>query len=253
MIRDSHSSVFVDADNTLWDTDKIFANAQLQMLEQVESLLAMNAKTDDRLRFVRILDQKIAEHHHQGLKYPPQLLVGVLTLAISGIDPTRASRLGRTLSGHHNAIGEEDTERLARKFYEEISRTPELRTGVLEGLRRLQSSGRIIIVVTEAARGRTRRTAGIHCVDQYFDKIIEAPKHARLYRRVQRLVGQSSPGFMVGDQLERDIRPAKEAGLTTIFFPSGFKPLWEQTNGPIIPDYTVNSFSEAADIVIKCK
>ena len=54
---------------------------------------------------------------------------------------------------------------------------------------------------------------------------------------------------MVGDQLERDIRPAKEAGLRTIYFPGGFKPKWEASSNNVHPDYQISSFAEVPAIV----
>src|SRR3546814_1138058 len=74
---------------------------------------------------------------------------------------------------------------------------------------------------------RVRRTARAHQLEGLFDRIIEAPKIPRIYQRALRLVGDASTAFMVGDQLQRDIRPAKEAGLRTIYFPGGFRPHWE--------------------------
>src|SRR3546814_17121310 len=81
----------------------------------------------------------------------------------------------------------------------------------------------IIFVITEGERDRVRRTARAHQLEGLFDRIIEAPKIPRIYQRALRLVGDASTAFMVGDQLQRDIRPAKEAGLRTIYFPGGFR------------------------------
>src|SRR3546814_20460630 len=67
-------------------------------------------------------------------------------------------------------------------------------------------------VITEGERDRVRRTARAHQLEGLFDRIIEAPKIPRIYQRALRLVGDASTAFMVGDQLQRDIRPAKEAG-----------------------------------------
>jgi putative hydrolase of the HAD superfamily len=55
---------------------------------------------------------------------------------------------------------------------------------------------------------------------------------------------------MIGDQLDRDIAPAKEAGLKTIFFASGFVPRWSSRVDDIKPDYVVDDFEKAAELVI---
>jgi putative hydrolase of the HAD superfamily len=54
---------------------------------------------------------------------------------------------------------------------------------------------------------------------------------------------------MIGDQLDRDILPAKEAGLITIYLPGGFRPKWSPLAGGPHPDYEIASFWEAVDII----
>src|SRR3546814_21011924 len=79
------------------------------------------------------------------------------------------------------------------------------------------------------------------------DRIIEAPKIPRIYQRALRLVGDASNAFMVGDQLQRDIRPAKEAGLRTIYFPGGFRPHWELKEQSVHPDFRVDRLAARSE------
>lgn len=134
-------------------------------------------------------------------------------------------------------------------YLERLKAPPALRPGVIEGLRTLQSLECLVIVVTEGAHARITRTAAKLGLTSLFDRIIEAPKHERLYRRVRRLARTPSPAFMIGDQLERDIAPAKLAGLRTIYFPGGFRPRWERDEAQVQPDFRVSRFDEVADIV----
>src|SRR5690606_10201566 len=73
--RDAPATVFVDADNTLWDTDGVFAAAQLGLLAQVEATTHTTLNVAGRLAYVRAIDQEIAERHHAGLRYPLKLLI----------------------------------------------------------------------------------------------------------------------------------------------------------------------------------
>lgn len=67
--------------------------------------------------------------------------------------------------------------------------------------------------------------------------LIEARKRRRLFERVvAALPTRSVKAFMIGKQLDRDIAPAKAAGLTTIFFPRGFKSKWQPAEADIQPD-----------------
>src|SRR3546814_1389050 len=126
---------------------------------------------------------------------------------------------------------------------------PPLRPGVREGLTALRKSHSIIFVITEGERDRVRRTARAHQLEGLFDRIIEAPKIPRIYQRALRLVGDASTAFMVGDQLQRDIRPAKEAGLRTIYFPGGFRPHWELKEQSVQPAFRVDRFEAVPAIV----
>jgi hypothetical protein len=61
----SDATVFVDADNTLWDTDAVFASAQLELLAGVEELVGIGSVATDPLAFIREIDQQLAERHHR--------------------------------------------------------------------------------------------------------------------------------------------------------------------------------------------
>ena len=123
--------------------------------------------------------------------------------------------------------------------------------GVRPALDRIYLLGLTMLIVTEGAQERIRLTAQHHKLDSIFSKILEAPKTERLFRRIRRLVGEHNVAIMIGDQLKSDIRPAKEAGVTTIYVPSRFKPKWELEDHQTCPDFQVESFNEIVAIVEK--
>jgi putative hydrolase of the HAD superfamily len=84
-----------------------------------------------------------------------------------------------------------------------------------------------------------------------FERVIESPKIARLYERVLRLAGRPRQSFMIGDQLQRDIVPAKVAGLITIYVPGRFRPRWEPDEEAVGPSYRVARFDQAAEIILQ--
>src|SRR3546814_393997 len=104
-------------------------------------------------------------------------------------------------------------------------------------------------VITEGERDRVRRTARAHQLEGLFDRIIEAPKIPRLYQRALRLVGDASTAFMVGDQLQRVIRPAQAAGPRTLYFTGGFRPHWALTQPSVQPDFRFDRFDAVPAIV----
>lgn len=240
--------VLCDADNTLWDTNSVFASAQLAILGWVEAELGVKAETEGRLEFVRDIDQTLAERHHAGLRYPPRYLARAIALRLNGLTSEQAARLAWRGSEEQQSIASELAEVAERNFLAALDHLPELREGVRDGLEQLHAAGYRVVVVTEGARDRVQRTLRLHRITRCVDRVIEAPKQTSLFRRIMSLGQPSSPTYMIGDQLERDIRPAKEVGLVTIYFPGGFNPRWDRQTGNQA-DFTISSFAQVLGIV----
>jgi putative hydrolase of the HAD superfamily len=241
--------VFVDADNTLWDTNGVFAAEQLALLSEIEESVGTSVSVPDRLAFVRSLDQSLAERHHAGLRYPPRLLIRAIALTLSGVPTDVATRQAwygdLEISGISNVLGAQ----LEASFLARLNQTPQLRLGVREGLQKLQDDKHAILIVTEGPREKAYRTAAAHNLEHVFLRIIEGRKDARFFDRALKLFRTAGAAFMVGDQLDRDIRPAGLSGLQTIFFPGGFTPKWQPTEAEVRPDYVISDFSQVPAIV----
>jgi putative hydrolase of the HAD superfamily len=243
------ATVFLDADNTLWETDKVFADAQLRLLGAVEALLGQQAEAEDRLAYVRQIDQGLAERHHSGLRYPPELLGYALALTLRGERDAVAIRRALKETHHGAALDRTAVSAVADAYVSALKVLPSPRPGVAAGLQALHRLGCMVLVVTEGARARIARTVEALHLETSIDRIVEAPKHTRLYLRIARLSRAPGPMFMVGDQLQRDIAPAKAAGLETIYFPGAFVPRWEPSEDSVRPDHRIGNFEEVATIV----
>lgn len=243
-------TVFVDADNTLWDTDNVFAAAQLALLADVEIAIDRKVPSADGLAFIRAVDQALAERHHAGLRYPPRLLAHGVAMALEGGPADYAAKLAWQ-GKRQDALSETVAAEVERKYFEALGRAPPLRPGVLQGLKALELGGCTVLIVTEGARRRIEETATKLGLLGHFTRIIEGEKRPELYRRVLKLISARPPSFMVGDQLDRDIAPAKLAGLETIYFPGGFRPRWTPEEALVQPDYRIHSFVEVPSIVLK--
>ena len=55
---------------------------------------------------------------------------------------------------------------------------------------------------------------------------------------------------MIGDQLDRDIRCAGEAGFETFYFPSGFVPYWNR-DITHVPDHEIAQFDEIVPFILQ--
>jgi len=247
-VRVDPATVLVDADNTLWNTDGVFAAAQLGILKDVRSQLGVETPEPAPLAFVREVDQAIAERHHDGLRYPPVLLVRGLEKALSGTAPDAAARA--SLRGRHAyRISAADAEAIAVRFQSALAATPALRPGVREGLAAMHVDGTRLLVVSEASKGRVEATATAHGILGFFERVLEGRKSVALYRRVLALTRAGRRVYMVGDQMNRDIEPASAAGLETIYFPGGFQPRWDRGDASVEPDHVITDFSEVVEIV----
>jgi putative hydrolase of the HAD superfamily len=243
------ATLFVDADNTLWDTDSVFANAQLELLHNVERALGRKATSIDRLALIRSVDQALAERHHAGLRYPPHLLArGIELILAQGYAANEAARLAWR-GGPDYSLDKSDVERIEAAYFRDIARLPVLRRGVADGLKLLRSAGHTLLILSEGRKSKVQKIAGQLGVLGRFDRVVEGVKSATLYRRILRLTGMPKRAFMIGDQLDRDIIPAKAAGLETIYFPGGFRPRWSLNASENDADHVINDFAAVPAIV----
>lgn len=234
--------ILVDADNTLWDTDSLFAEAQLQLLESVEDAIGKRAKREDRLDFVREVDQAIAQSHHLGLKYPPRLLSIALAHSLLGLTPEQAAETAWVeVKGMHSVSGVA-IDHITEEYSYSISRVPKLRPGVRKGLSALKDLGAKIIVLTEGPKRRVVANLKAHELLNEVARVIEATKTVDLFRRLLKLATEGQPVIMIGDQLSRDILPAATAGLRTIYIPAAFKPRWEDNLPCDVAEYNLSGF-----------
>ena len=241
--------IFTDADNTLWDTNKVFADAQLLLVVDVENEIGLHLDCADRLEYLRDIDQDLASEHHSGLRYPPALLAVALALSLGGSRKDEAVRTA--LKKGVSALPQLPAIEIEQKFQKNLQRLARLRKGVKTGLARLFDAELPAALVTEGHRDRCVQLLEHHKLRRYVSRIIESKKNVELYRRLKRLdVTKNSESIMIGDQLDRDIIPANEAGFITIYYPSHFAPKWTVQELVMVPGYTVQNFNDAVTIIL---
>jgi len=215
----SHLLWVTDADNTLWDTNGIYARAQLALVDHVVHLLDRPLRTNDRLAWLRESDQAIASKHPQGLRYPPELLVLALAERLLADQGSEGVPPSDPLL-HPRAV-----EALVEQYLAMLKETPGLLPGVRSGLAKLHARGCRVIVVTEGSVERIIATLQHHQIQSFIHDVIEARKTVALFEKI-RLANKCSVSWAVGDQLDRDVFPAIGAGFRGIFIEGGFKPKW---------------------------
>lgn len=238
--------IYTDADNTLWDTDAVFREAQLGLLNEVEKLSERSSNRSDRLEFVREYDQAIAARHHARLKYPPALLVRALRAGLSGTTPDEAA--GRVVT--EGSVPTSSEELALESFANTLRTLPPILPTVREGLQRAQTGQVPVYVVTEGPLDLARqRLVGLQ-LHTLIDGVLSAVKSPELYAR---LIQRSSPrrATMIGDQPDRDIQMAHVAGMHAVLVHSRFRPAWTQNISLEAADATVDTFLQGIEWVLR--
>lgn len=223
------SVLITDADNTLWDTNLVFAEAQLALLGAVEKLAGRSTPESDRLSFVRRFDQAIASRDHRGLKYPAIMLVRDIYGALGG--PTAE-------------VDEAQGEAIVSRFLSDLRKLPVLRPGVQEAIAALIKHKVEIWVVSEGHREIVEKALADHGLTDAAAKVVSGNKTVDLFRRLMKLLPPDALSICVGDQLDRDVVPAKQAGLRTAYFPGGFVPSWTDEGMREQADAVIDDFRQ---------
>jgi putative hydrolase of the HAD superfamily len=210
--------LFSDADNTLWDTDAVYRRAHQWLFSELVTTWAVTAEIPDPVGFVRSVDQELAESHPAHLRYPPSLLVNELLgrLLPNGVSPS-----------------ESKANEIASEFIKMTSELPVLREGVREGLEHLHFLKYPVHVITETRLERCARLLQHHNIAEYVESVESVTKDEQYFMRLRERLSADTPGWVVGDQLTRDVLPAHSAGFHTLYFPGSFQPRWEQ---PVVLD-----------------
>jgi putative hydrolase of the HAD superfamily len=236
--------LYTDADNTLWDTNAVYANAQLALLREVEKACGLTAPADEDLGlgFLRAVDQRIAQLHADGLRYPPQLLARALAASLQGKPAEIAAKAAVEGAEYSSTL-----DSLADTFLVHLKAIPQLRPGVAEGIKVIADSGIPITVVTEERFERCQHLLEHHGIARAISRTVAERKTPSLYLGFKEL-DPSSTFFMVGDQWDRDIEPALAAGFRAFYFPGGFKPFWNSLGKQAVA-HEIRDYREVAEVI----
>lgn len=239
--------IATDADNTLWDTNSIYAEGQLCLLEKIENDLGAKYQAKDRLEFVRSVDQELVRLHNYNLKYPLELLVLGVSNCIKGMSAEKAAIAAINCS--HSVISDKSILKHAKWFTDHILfKKPQLRPGVSESIKIIYELGLKIIVLTEGHEKRCRMLIDNYKLNKYIEEIIVGRKTIDLYKKIFKYY-DAKKSFMIGDQMDRDILMAKKSGFITIYFKGGFQPQWLHNDDFNMPDHQIKTFITVPEIV----
>jgi putative hydrolase of the HAD superfamily len=241
--------VLTDADNTLWDTDSVFSSAQLGLLASVETMTSNRYPGDDRLEFVRRYDQALAAIHHAHLKYPPTLLVRALEMALGGAEPATAAAVV-CRGGHASMLEQSAIDLAVEAYFSLLGSLPDLLPTVREGLELLRDAGIRPYVLTEGKIEKQKKILLHYSLNDLVSGIFEVAKDRAQFERL-RLRFSPAEVVTIGDQIDRDIIPAKAAGCTTVLVPGRFRPYWHQEDQATEASLVASTFAEGVQWILQ--
>lgn len=257
-----------DADNTIWDTDSVFRNAQLSMLH-VFAAGGFVASETSELTTLREIDKQIGKALGH-FEYDFRLLATALYDHYVQRN-TVADSIRRTLSrdpqeAHKNQL----IDSAYRGFLHSLSKIPTLygdTIPVLSYVKQLNSKGlpTVTLLVSEGDSDRIERILRRYRIRQrhLFDVIFIGTKSKATFRRVKEIGAEclskheplsnerNNSFIMVGDNLERDIYFANQVGFTTIYKQSSYLGHEKRQGGSKFkrPDYVINELKELPEIL----
>lgn len=237
--------ILSDADNTLWDTDAVFAGAQLELLTEVETVVQVKCGETDRLNFVRRYDQELATQHHLHFRYPPIMLVFALSNGLTGMDARTAATAA--ISGSlAKLMSIPRAEGVVSHYQTFLNHSPSLLPGVVRGLQLAEKLGFPLYVITEGKVEKQRQLLDRYNLSKMIRGVFEISKSTAGFERLKQRFA-SFQIFVIGDQPDRDITPARIVGLTTVAIPSRFRPAWNREGEWADATYVASDYYEAVN------
>ena len=275
-------ALILDADNTLWDTNRVFDRARAAMIRALTKNAdradgAADAEADGGV--LRSLGRHLSAP--EAGNYPLEQLARAAAFYMFGADhgrhdapdpvapasrPARAEWAARQVRSDRRpaGIGPSCAREAAEAFRSALSAVPPLLDGTrvlldaVQGWRDDRPNRRTSILFSEGDPDRLGVAFGAYGIGngRYFDDIVLREKTPDAFREVREAAGAAvdRPGpraagvVVVGDSLRRDIQPANAVGCTTVYCPGDFKGR-ETPEGPAErPDYTVDTPDEVMGV-----
>ena len=247
-----------DADNTLWDTNSVFWDAQVEMLAALASEGILD-RPEERVDELRVLDRELMAEVGRN-EYDFRALADALIAHYKHSQaPEEAVRT--VVENHNNGESYSDLAKQAHgRFTEALKKLPPLLPDVPEALNKIRThreSGDVITaLLSEGDSDRLYRILASHddISEEYFDVIVITPKKnvsafEEVKQAVRAKVDQEVTYVMIGDSISSDIRPANESGFISVYKPGDFEGFEEPNDPSDRPDYTVDSLLRVTDLL----
>jgi len=255
------SILIIDGDNTLWDTNAVFKNAQLNMLNCLRKEIP---KIDPETEFFRLRDfDDILIKHYNKHEYDFSVLALSLYLYYKGSEKHEAiQKAFETFEKKLHVEGMDFTMKCGNKFKEDLRKVPPLFKGAEETLEILKKHACVIILSSEGDKNRVRKIIQYYSMERYFDHILNGRKSVEQFKEAKKIGikiwRENHPEdreipktIVIGDLLDRDILFGNQIDAVTVYKPSGYKGHEIPKNENEKPNYEINEIDEIIGILAK--
>ena len=253
--------LIVDGDNTLWDTNAVFENAQLNMLR---NLVKENLNIDPETEFSRLREfDDILVKYYNKHEYDFSVLALSLYLFYKGLERDKAiQRACEAFEKKLDIEGMDFAIKCGNKFKEELRKFPPVFKDIKKTLETLKQHNCVIILSSEGDKERVRRIIKYYSMERYFDHILNGRKSVEQFKEARKIGKQiwhvrypedkKTPKIIViGDLLDRDIQFGNLIGAITVYKPGGYKGQQTPRNENEKPNYEIKEMHEVIDILLK--
>jgi len=259
-----HFLLVFDADNTLWDTNSVFHEAHVAMLEVFEAakLLSDARRQVER---VRLIDRALIQHFGRFEYGFENLATAVAYHYRYQADPAVAAAYALERGAKAlDTLMREAIELAHRTHANALEQIPPLFPGVAALLGHLltyrsANPHMATVIFSEGHPQRLQRTIAAYDIERhgYFNEIVIELKTTQAFERVRELGrkyleildGDEVVTIMIGDSMQRDIRLANEAGFTTIYIPASFEGRQEPQSDLEQPDFEIERIADLPAIL----
>lgn len=256
MKDDNAGLIIFDLDNTLVDKNAVFEKAQRKMIEIVKGSKA----TKKDLEILRKMDLILIKKKKNHL-YPFEILALSLWLYYNeNLDVRKCIQKSLNIfegtSKRTEEIEEaiEIAEKAAGEHNNIVENTPApLFRGVKKVLQTLKKRGYILILVSESNHSLQKKTLETYNLQQYFDDFKLCDQKEQCFFEIKKkfdpkFYGGEFKVVVIGDGIERDIKPGNEIGAITIWKPGDFNP-GTPSPGMNQPDFSIRDVENLLTIL----
>jgi putative hydrolase of the HAD superfamily len=227
--------IVFDADNTLWDTDSVFSNAQLDLLRVLANAGLIREETAE-FDTLRLVDQELIRKLGR-FEYDFSALCAAMVHYYSGASNVQQA-VDRAVNESQPDPAFSDLIMSAHSAFEAgLQKIPLLFSDTERVLLAIHEYRSIhdaiaVLIFSDGMSERLERILEAHEIRsrRFFDEIIMGRKTLEAFNTTKltalKYLPQTNTAktrfLMVGDSLQRDIKLANQAGYITVYKPGGF-------------------------------